>query len=648
MHGNWLEGFDTKHRRYYYANMETKQVSWEFPKELLSNKTIVNRAKYWIESFDTLTNQPYYFNRWTRETRWIIPADTSPAPMTRSLNVVSSSPNVASRNNAFAALRTLEEEADCSPIDEMELSKEIEFGDRFSIGIYTAFQDPTTVDLMAACAGKSMLQYAQMKYLVDRKGIFSTRTSIEKLLSWKSDLIKHPLTIINGDLAKDAVQVFRNITAYMGDRSTSKKTVDHALKIILLGLSSPQIIRDEIFCQICKQTTDNPQDESAAKGWTLMLVCLTSFSPSVNLELYFMSHCVYSMKVYEMRNPTISKLAESTLHKIRNSMACMPRCELPTVMEMEAIRRGVPIRIRIYLVDGTYILMNADSWLSVQECEENISVVLGLNNSLPFGLFEVSGNGDERKLNAKERVLDILAVWQHIELESIANNEPITESEEFYFLYKVRYFIDVNPADKNAVELMYRQAVHDVINATYLCRAEDSFILGAIQLQEEFGDYSDSLGELKNKLTLYLPERDVIGEGTSTLPLLLSRYTKLTGYTKEECKLSYIDYVHLFPMYGATYFFANITSMTLPKDVVIAVNGKGLRLLDNNSKEYLEEYEYDKIVTWGHTSEALVLQVMGVGTHVVKMMFQTAESSEICAMMHVYVANQQQTKSMNE
>ena len=57
-------------------------------------------------------------------------------------------------------------------------------------------------------------------------------------------------------MKKEAPEVFKLIQMYMGDRKAKSSLPQLALDIMTKGWSMPGL-RDEIYIQLCRQTTDN-------------------------------------------------------------------------------------------------------------------------------------------------------------------------------------------------------------------------------------------------------------------------------------------------------------------------------------------------------------------------------------------------------
>jgi hypothetical protein len=71
------------------------------------------------------------------------------------------------------------------------------------------------------------------------------------------------------------------------------------------------------------------------------------------------------------------------------------------------------------------------------------------------------------------------------------------------------------------------------------------------------------------------------------------------------------------------YYFAEpICNKMLPNEVVVAINNKYILVVDPNSKEFLEEFPYNKVVTWGASDKAFSV-VYGDLVHNRKVFFKT-------------------------
>ena len=213
--------------------------------------------------------------------------------------------------------------------------------------------DRSLEELVGMLEGVSFEGYVNKFSNLHRKGVLKRRTSISKLTSWKQDLIKTSLLVMaNSSLDKDAQQMFRNVTGFMGDRPSSKGDYDHVVKIITTVLSrwpdkptpNKATLADEVYCQICKQTTHNPNAASTLRGWELMMVCLGCFPPSADLQphlmAYFAKHTTGEVSVGD---PRISHYAEICLRYCQQSVnrGRISLCEIPCEDVVTAMRNGV-------------------------------------------------------------------------------------------------------------------------------------------------------------------------------------------------------------------------------------------------------------------------------------------------------------------
>ena len=104
------------------------------------------------------------------------------------------------------------------------------------------------------------------------------------MLVWTKSPIPTSLTFLPPLFAKQSTKLFKNILGYMGDRSMSYPD-QLAQDLLNQGLATPEV-RDEIYCQLIKQMTQNPNPQSTQKGWKLMELCLQTFAPGDDFANY--------------------------------------------------------------------------------------------------------------------------------------------------------------------------------------------------------------------------------------------------------------------------------------------------------------------------------------------------------------------------
>ena len=591
--GGWHEKMDPSTGRMYYFNRTTQETSWTPPSSLPPDR------QWHAKEHDGKT---YYYNVLTNETTWTRPAcldndDATVETETKVEPAIELEPT-----ETMAAVQEKDEEED----DAMRLPKLI---DKYR-------------------SAETLKKFGEAHFQLNRKGMFKGRTEIEKMLRWKNDVIKTALlNVQDKEFAGEAVQVFRNITGYMGDRGSGKDAKDHAVKLLTNLLQGSVELRNEGYCQLMKQLTDNPSEESTLKGWQLLALFLATFPPSDILEGPLGWFC--TQYIEGDPRPGVGEFAKLCLLKLPRIVDLGARRELPTSLEIESTIRRDDVQFRVFFLDQKSLTVGINAWTTAKELAHIVSKKLGILHAAPFSIFEVcAAEDEERVLESDERPLDIVSYWHRVEKKT-----------DFKFQYKVRHFFDnaVPDDDEPAIDLLYVQAKHDVIDSKYPCSRQDAVTLAALQLQEEFSDFHDATADFENLLlSKYLPE-NIIDPSNDLRSQLLTLYGKLKGYSQQEARLSYLDYVKAWKIYGSTYFLVEPRqNRDFPNNVVLAINAKGILVVDPDSKEFLQEFPYAHLVTWGHSSNSFVI-VTGSAVNQVKAYFATEQGKEMNSMVHAYV-----------
>ncbi|KAF8309423.1 hypothetical protein DL93DRAFT_2085697 [Clavulina sp. PMI_390] len=222
-------------------------------------------------------------------------------------------------------------------------------------------------------------EFAQSYFSTHRRGlIFRRRVPLEEMMQWQKNPLTGPLLVLKRQWHKDALKIFRVVQTVMGDRELVRGHVDGTTSIpsstsshssstsSALGTSSSSgghgemngrvngsvtileaerwvlgmgvsqgELRDEIYCQVMKQLTKNPDADSIFRGWQLFCVILVTFPPSKNLEGYVGTFIQERITTKRDDPGRIDVMAKYCLQRLGAIAKKGPRGKPPTLAEIE-------------------------------------------------------------------------------------------------------------------------------------------------------------------------------------------------------------------------------------------------------------------------------------------------------------------------
>ncbi|XP_014116279.1 PREDICTED: rho GTPase-activating protein 39-like isoform X2 [Pseudopodoces humilis] len=256
---------------------------------------------------------------------------------------------------------------------------------------YNNLRKPISQSSMADWASKNLNMHTQ--------GIFRRRISISNMLSWNGGSIKKPMLITsNRTIKKEACEMFKLVQSYMGDRQT-RMDRNHVALVTVTKCWSMQGLRDELYIQLIRQTTDNMCYRSLAWGWELMAISLAFFSPSPKFQSYLEGY-IYRHLDSDEKSLPISTYAKYCYRKLQKVAVTGGKKGLrkPTVEEITHARNAIltPSLFgssleEIMLRQQDMYPGNKLPWVQTQLSQQ----VLALGGEQTEGIFRIPGDIDE-------------------------------------------------------------------------------------------------------------------------------------------------------------------------------------------------------------------------------------------------------------
>jgi len=344
MSHEWIELVDPHTSKRFYANIKTGSCSWEKPNGISFEGNSDYNVEWW-ELYDKNHEMPYYYNTKTKFTDWDRPEGVEIISLIK-LQQTTILKNV-SRNSIIKyevrnedifdreepdeienqenqEVSMITEDSNLNPTDDVKIEESpvnyngTSFGQSKILPVSMKFEHykRLSTEILNHIKSYGFDEYAKKNFMEHRRGLFRKKIPIENLLCWSKQTIRQPLLKSSRDHYKDALRCFSLIQRILGEKSSSGNLTD-VQKLIEIGLNNAGI-RDEIYCQVCKQLNKNPNFGHIVLGWKLMSVLVVAFPPSRDFEEYlkcFIEKYTHSSWTSHLIKDTLGEPKEKTYQK---------------------------------------------------------------------------------------------------------------------------------------------------------------------------------------------------------------------------------------------------------------------------------------------------------------------------------------------
>uniref|UniRef100_A0A3P8TMT4 Myosin XVB n=1 Tax=Amphiprion percula TaxID=161767 RepID=A0A3P8TMT4_AMPPE len=256
----------------------------------------------------------------------------------------------------------------------------------------------------------------------------------------------HCLHLDRRDDRRKSMKSARPLLQFMDDMPLKKNStrLDCLGRILLRGKEN-EMLRDEIYCQVIKQTTNNPTS-SCMIGWRLLSLMTGVFPCSGTLQPYVTHHLHDISEDYE--HPY--QLAHVCQDNLQRSVSFGGRRCIPSHVEMEAFLAGKNSqRIPVQLPGGVDFPINIRSFTMVGEAVTDVTKEMGISDLKEITEFCIlaSRDGIVRPLHADEYLFDFLLDDGSISLslKRVMWRSPLSYSNDLYVDFHYQQLVSTLP-----------------------------------------------------------------------------------------------------------------------------------------------------------------------------------------------------------
>ncbi|XP_049668944.1 myosin XVB [Accipiter gentilis] len=414
------------------------------------------------------------------------------------------------------------------------------------------------------------------------KGMSAEKKSAADLVQHTKVPVQQSLLLYSdSELNELATKNFKTLMRFMGDQSKLKDQNEvECIYEILQLCKEKESLHDEVYCQVIKQVTHNPNQESVLRGWLLLSLLTGYFLPSNILMPYATKFLQLASSDPSSTYHDIAKICQSNLRK---NFMYGGRRRLPFPVEIEALLKGHGARRLVILMPGgVEYLTRIKTFTVAKELLQEICEQMGAGEQeeiQEFVLFAIrsdSNNLDKmaRPLRSEEYLHDYLL-----------EDKLVTVT-----LRRLIWRTPLHFENKIYTDVHYGQILWDYLNGRILLShtKEMEMQVGILAVLQHWAKAEQQNSALsREELKEYTPQT----LQSSIRPQALQNHVGMLLRTRQplqpvDAKIQFIEHVMKLPFFGYnTYFVERVSDDTIPVPCFFGVNKEEIIVVDGTTQE---------------------------------------------------------------
>ncbi|KAK0396293.1 hypothetical protein QR680_001659 [Steinernema hermaphroditum] len=501
----------------------------------------------------------------------------------------------------------------------------------------------------------TMMEFAMMFFRRPKNVVGSDAMTLgrkKKEWTWKdvADKVKYSDQPINHSLLKIesahadkmAQEAFLCIMRFMGDMNLKKnQSYTDCLYELLSVCHQYRPLRDEVYCQIIKQTTNNrsPKADNLIRGWRLFSLLTAYFDCSEIMRPYLYKYL--SDAAHDDRRPYYA-IANLCLDNIMKTFKYGGRKFLLNAAEVEAITMDKPMHKQVYRLPGGH-QKHLDT-TSVTVAEEIIRElcsemnILSAEEQQEFCLSCIVGRENVMKLLSNdEYIMDVIT-----ELEQ--------RTEEYFLMLKRTVWIHPLRFDNPLyIDMLFFQTVPEYLSGNLNSFGEGKLTAAVLTDVLELAaclhlsdKYNRSQRISQPELAGLVPPKLLHNmNGDQWVKRITNKVLEMGSIECFEAKARFLAILEKWPLFGSTFFYVRQWFKNQPPyDLLLSVNKTGIRLNDVRSQSLAAHIPFDQVKSTDRTTcdgKHCLNIIVGDENETHTLMLETESGGEISRLIGQYL-----------